>query len=515
MSLFLVSLLAAACAMSPEATRDLSPLQQWEEAEAAEQAGDLARAQQIYEVVCADDCFPVAAWRSAALVARLRAATPGLTFAESEDAGRLVPRVLALAIEGDVDTARQGIELLRDRLDETHSRRGLATLLLGDLDMRAGDHAAAATKFGSIVTELQMDEYRDGGRWPTECVVWAALRHMEAAVLLDDWLTARRRLGLVEAWNFGVVADRFVNSELQQRVRDMFPQWLERVTDPAEKRVGVRRQLASRPFVDGVVERLGEGSVAVESGRKLREFELLLTNGDVLSGVVEEGASLDPATYVGHGRIDRHDGGIAFGLLDHGRLREGVAIAPLGTFDVVDDFVVQNSVVLRGDKLRGRGSISRDALRVFRTMYPDDSVAIDYFDRRTGRNLQFQWKDRSIVSVLNKPLQALSDQDRAAEIAAEEHYRRYGSVESDDDRAAREWRERNGARAFQFNVDEEDHTCIKCRGVGSLWRGGFVQQNVWVWQEGLNPSDSRLRNVTLHQSGGMETCTWCNGTGRR
>ena len=51
--------------------------------------------------------------------------------------------------------------------------------------------------------------------------------------------------------------------------------------------------------------------------------------------------------------------------------------------------------------------------------------------------------------------------------------------------------------------------------MGALWRGGYVQQNVWAWQEGLNPSDSRLRNVTLYQSGGMETCSWCQGSGLR
>lgn len=510
-----LSLFAAACASSPEDLRELPLHERWDTAEKAEQEGDLQRAQQIYEQFFADEALPPAAWRSAALVARLRAETPGYTFAESDDSCRLVPRVLALAIEGDVDTARAGIELLRGRIDDDAEQRGMAMLLLGDLDMRAGDHAAAAEKYASVIAELLMDDYRDGGSQPGDGVVWAALRHMEAAVLLDDWLTARRRLGLVESRSLGDVAVRFANEELRARIRDEFPQWLERVTDKNETRSGVRRQLASRPFVDGVVEQLGEGSVASASDRKMREFELLLTNGDVLTGVVEEGTVLEPSTYVGHGRIDRHDGILEFGLLDRGRLREGIAIAPMGTFDVVDDFEKQNTKVMRGAELRRRESISRHTLRVFRTMYPDDSVAVDYFDRRTGRNLQFHWKDQTIVSVLNKPLKALSDQDRDAEIAADEHYRLYGPTESEDDRAAREWREQNGARAFQFNVEPEDHTCIKCRGVGSLWRGGYVQQNVWAWQEGLNPSDARLRNVTLHQSGGMETCNWCNGSGMR
>ena len=120
-----------------------------------------------------------------------------------------------------------------------------------------------------------------------------------------------------------------------------------------------------------------------------------------------------------------------------------------------------------------------------------------------------------MVSVENRALKALSDADREAEIVSNEHFRRYGLTESDEDRELREWRANNGSRAFQFNVEPEDHTCIKCRGVGALWRGGYVQQNVWAWQEGLNPSDNRLRNVTLHQSGGMATCNWCEGTGLR
>lgn len=504
---FALALLVAACASSPEASRDLPLHERWAMAEAAEATGDLERAQQLYELFFADEELPTAAWRSAALVARLRANTPGYTFAESDDAFRLVPRVLALATEGDVATARAGIELLRGRIEGQVAHRGLATLLLGDLDMRAGEHAAAAEKYRSVVAELLMDDYRDGGQQPNDVVVWAGLRHMEAAVMLDDWLVARRRLGLVESIALGNVACRFANAELRERVREEFPRWLERVTDTGEQRRGVRRQLASRPFVDGVVEQLGAGVAALESATKMREFELLLTNGDVLSGVVPEGQTLDPASYVGHGRIDRHDGGVAFGLLDRGRLREGIAIAPLGTFDVVDDFTVQNSVVLRGEKLRARQSISRDALRIFRTMYPDADVAVDYFDRKSGRNLQLRLKDLSMVSVLNKALKVMSDQDREAEIAADEHFRRYGPTASEP-RAS-------DSRAFQFNVEPEDLACLKCRGVGSLWRGGYVQQNVWAWQEGLNPSDGRLRNITLHQSGGMESCNWCNGTGQR
>lgn len=248
------------------------------------------------------------------------------------------------------------------------------------------------------------------------------------------------------------------------------------------------------------------------------EIELHLATDlglDVLSGVVAEGQAFDPSTYVGHGRIDRAGGGIAFGLLDCGRLREGIAVSPKGTFDVVDDFEVQNTKVMRGAELRSNERIQRDTLRVSRTMYEDNSVAVDYFDRKTGRNLQLQWKDLSMVSVENRALKALSDADREAEIVSNEHFRRYGLTESDEDRELREWRANNGSRAFQFNVEPEDHTCIKCRGVGALWRGGYVQQNVWAWQEGLNPSDNRLRNVTLHQSGGMETCNWCEGTGLR
>jgi hypothetical protein len=498
---------AGACVSSPEAILELQPAEQWAAAESAEQAGDIERAEQLYELIFTAQKIPAAAWRCAALVARLREHDPNHLFAESDDSFRLVPRVLVLAIEGDVATARAGIELLRDRIEGVPEQRGLATLLLGDLDSRAGDHAAAAEKYWSVIAELLMDDYRDHGRRPGSVAAWAALRNMESAVLLDDWLVARRRLGLVDAIALGGIASQFANADLCARVREEFPRWLERVTDANEKRAGVRRQLAARPFRDGIVEQLGQGVVAVESDQPLREVELLLTNGDVLTGVVPEGKALDPNTYVGHGRIDRHDGGIAFGLLDRGRLREGIAIAAVGTFDVVDDFQVQNSVVMRGEKLRANQSISRHTLRVFRTMYEDDRVAVDYFDRKTGRNLQFQWKDLSIVSVQNKALKALSDADREAEIASNERFRRYGPTESQPAQSS--------SRAFQFNVAPENHTCIKCRGVGSRWRGGYLQQNVWVWQEGLHPGDRRLRNVTLYESGNMETCNWCNGTGRR
>ena len=62
----------------------------------------------------------------------------------------------------------------------------MATLLLGDLDVRAGDHAAAATRFAGIMCALLMDEYRDRGRRP-------ASLDPAAPVDGDGWAVAQRR----------------------------------------------------------------------------------------------------------------------------------------------------------------------------------------------------------------------------------------------------------------------------------------------------------------------------------
>ena len=171
--------------------------------------------------------------------------------------------------------------------------------------------------------------------------------------------------------------------------------------------------------------------------------------------------------------------------------------------------------MLRGAKLRAGDSIQRHTLRVFRTVYDDDRIAVDYFDRATGRHMQLQWHDLGMLSVVNEPMKALSDKDSDEELASNERFRKYGPEETEADAELRQWRARTGSRAFQFNVDPENHVCTKCRGVGQLYRGGYVQQNVAGWQAGLNPSDSRQVVGTLHQSGGMETCNWCSGGGQR
>jgi hypothetical protein len=508
-------LLASGCATAPESIRELPAPEQWAAAEAAQDGGDLAGAQLMYELIFADQKVPAAAWRCAELVVELRRQEPGKQFAEQDDAFRLVPRVLALALEGDEDTARAGIELLRDRLEGERDRKGFATLLLGDLDMRAGKHAEACAKYWSVTAELLMDDYRDGGQPVSEVAAWSALREMECAMLQDDWLVARRRLGLKDAISLAPAARPYANSELCEHVRAQFPRWLERVTDPDEKRAGVRKQLAQRPFVDGLVQQVGDQAASVAVDSELTEVQLLLTSGDVLTAVVPAGSELVPATFVGHGRIDRHDGAIHWGMIDGGRLREGIAMTAHGLFDVVDDFEVQNTAgPMRGEKLRANGSIQRHTLRVFRTTYDDGQVAVDYFDRRTGRHLQLRLKTLDLLSVTNEPMKALSDADRADELAREEHFRRYGAQESAEDAELRAWRERNGSRAFQFNVDPEEQVCIKCRGVGHLWHGSYATQTAANWQRG-RPHTVLDPNVTVYHSAEMVTCHWCNGTGQR
>ncbi|MFY9340891.1 MAG: hypothetical protein WAT39_00285, partial [Planctomycetota bacterium] len=386
-------------------------------------------------------------------------------------------------------------------------------LLLGDLDLREGDYRAAAAKYWSVTGELLMDDYRDGGSPPSEIAYWSALREIECAMLQGNWLLARRRLGIVDAIHIAPAGRPYANPALCERVRNGFPEWLDGVKDPAERRAGVHKQLAVRNQFDGKVTRVGDVVARVVGGEGA-EYELLLASGDVLTAAVPRGQTLDPATFVGHGRIDRHDGAIQFGIVDRGRLREGVTIAPVGTFDVVDDFQVQNSVVLPGSKLRAGGNVQRDALRVFRTIYDGDRVAVDYFDRRTGRHLQLCWHDLSLVSAVNEPMKFLSDADRADELAREEHWRRYGAQQAAEDQAAREWRERTGARAFQFNVEPENLTCLRCNGVGTIWQGGYSTQTPATW---IAARDRTVFDIptTVHRSGEMVTCTWCQGSGRR
>ncbi|MEQ1633471.1 MAG: hypothetical protein ABL997_13930 [Planctomycetota bacterium] len=472
------------------------------------------RAQEYYEVIFAQQRVPAAAWRSAELVARLRKLEPGRIFAPSDDSFRLVPRVLALALEGDETLARKALLLLRERLADEPAKAAHAMLFLGDLDLRAGRLAEAEQHYWSAAVAVLMGDYRPYGREPSNELGWAALRGIECAALQDDWLTARRRLGMFELIQLGSMA-QYTNQALRDRVREEFPKWLERCTDPQEQRSGVRRQLAARPFTDGVIKQVGNLRTHVASQAALTEVQLLLTNGDVMTAAVPTGTALDPATFIGHGRIDRFDGGIAWGVLDKGRLREGIALTARGKFDVVDAFVAQNSGPLTGDAVRTSSSIQRNALRIFSTAYDGDRIALDYFDRTSGRHMQLRWWDLSMVSVVNEPMKAMSDQKREEDLAANERYRKFGHQETEHEAELRQWRERTGARAFEYNVDPETQACIKCRGVGQIYRGGYVQQNVSGWQSGLNASDSREVVGTLHRSGGMDVCSWCNGTGRR
>ncbi|MEZ6038247.1 MAG: hypothetical protein R3F29_12255 [Planctomycetota bacterium] len=503
----------AACATTHESVASLPDDEQWTLAESAQASGDLDSARIAYETIFVEQSLTAAAWRCAEVVVALRRQQPGLQLPEEDDARRLVPRILALAIEGDVDTARAGLELMQSRLGDERQGLGLATLLLGDLDLRSGDYPAAAAKYWSVTAEALMNDYRDDGAPPRELVYWSALREIECAMLEGNWLLARRRLGILDAISIAPASRRFANPSLCARVRDEFPQWLAGMRDPGERRAGVLRQLAERPFLDGRVKAVGSAIAHIVEAEGT-QHELLLENGDVVVAALATGQPFDPGTFVGHGRIDAYDGRILFGVLDRGRLREGIALKPDGSFDVVDGFNVQNSVRMPGSKLRARGNVQRDTLRVFRTIYDDDQVAVDYFDRRTGRHMQLRWQDLSMTTAIHEPMKALSDADRADQLAREEHYRLYGAAEQEREAALQQWRTQNNARAFQFNVEPENLACFRCNGVGMLWQGGFSTQAAATF---LAAEDRSVYDVpvTEHHSGQMVRCTWCQGSGRR
>lgn len=510
---FFALALFAGCAASPESIAQLTHDEQWQLAESAQANGDLDTARIAYETIFVEQGVTVAAWRCAEVVAELRRRQPGIVLPEEDDARRLVPRILTLAIEGDIDTARKGIELMQSRLGEEREGLGLATLLLGDLDLRNGDHAAAAAKYWSVTAEQLMHTFRDGGSVPGDLVYWAALREVECAMLQGNWLLARRRLGILDSYHLAPSHYRFANPTLCARVRDEFGQWLASVRDPNERRAGVLRQLAQKPFLDGRVRSV-DGALAHLVDGERTQHEVLLDNGDVVVAAIEQGAAFDPGSYVGHGRIDAHDGRIRFGVLAGGRLREGIELQANGDFDVIDDFQVQNGRRLRGDTLRANGSIQRDALRLFRTVYPDGQVAVDYFDRRTGRHMQLRWQDLSLTTAIHEPMKALSDADRADELAREEHYRLYGAEERAREAELRQWREQHDARAFQFHVEPEDRTCSRCNGVGMVWQGGFSAQVAPTWLAARDRSVYDMP-VAVHQSGAMIPCSWCQGSGQR
>lgn len=513
LSLALLALLSA-CAVTPESIADLPDHEQWQLAESAQANGDLETARIAYETIFVEQRLTAAAWRCAEVVVELRKAEPGLQLPEEDDARRLVPRILALAIEGDVDTARKGIELMKSRLGDDRRGLELATLLLGDLDLRNGDLAEAAAKYWAVTREEVMNDYRRGGSPVGEIAYWSALREIECAMLQGNWLLARRRLGILDAIHLAPSARNFTNPTLCARVRDEFPQWLASVRDPAEQRPGVVRQLAKHTFYDGRVQSV-DGILAHTVDGERTQYELLLENGDVVTVAVEKDAPFDPSSYVGHGRIDAHDGRILFGVLDRGRLREGIEMQPIGTFDVIDDFDVQNGRRNTGSVLRGNDSIQRDVLRLFRTEYEDGFIAVDYFDRRTGRHMQLRFEDLSMTSAIHEPMKALSDADRADELAREEHYRLYGAQEAAEEaERLRQWREEHNARAFQFHVEPEDQTCFRCNGVGMIWQGGFATQAAPTF---LAARDRSVYDVpvTVHHSGQMIPCTWCQGSGQR
>jgi hypothetical protein len=510
----LVLAMLAACAATHESIAELPDHEQWQLAESAQESGDLETARIAYETIFIEQRLTAAAWRCAEVVVELRRQQPGIQLPEEDDARRLVPRILALAIEGDVDTARKGIELMKSRLGDERRGLELATLLLGDLDLRSGDHAAAAAKYWAVTSEEISHDYRRGGGPVAEIAYWSALREIECAMLDGNWLLARRRLGILDSINLGSAAERFTNKTLCARVRDEFPQWLTSVRDANERRHGVLRQLAKHTFFDGRVQSV-DGTLAHSVDGERTQHELLLENGDVVTAAVEKDEPFDPSSYVGHGRIDAHDGRILFGVLDRGRLREGIELQPNGTFDVIDDFVVQNGRRNTGSVLRGNDSIQRDTLRLFRTEYDGGRIAVDYFDRRTGRHMQLRFSDLSMTSAIHEPMKALSDANRADELAREEHYRLYGAQEAAAEaERLRQWREEHGTRAFQFHVEPEDQTCFRCNGVGMTWQGGFATQAAPTF---LAARDRSVYDVpvTVHHSAQMVPCSWCQGSGHR
>lgn len=67
------------------------------------------------------------------------------------------------------------------------------------------------------------------------------------------------------------------------------------------------------------------------------------------------------------------------------------------------------------------------------------------------------------------------------------------------------------SRAFPFMPGERSTLCIECSGAGTLCvPGGASQDYVWStvgngsWQWG-----------TVHRSGELVQCPWCEGSGRR
>ena len=131
----LVLAMLAACAATHESIAELPDHEQWQLAESAQESGDLETARIAYETIFIEQGLTAAAWRCAEVVVELRRQQPGIQLPEEDDARRLVPRILALAIEGDVDTARKGIELMKSRLGD--ERRDLRPVRRSDARCRA------------------------------------------------------------------------------------------------------------------------------------------------------------------------------------------------------------------------------------------------------------------------------------------------------------------------------------------------------------------------------------------